>query len=122
MKTNDSDFSSHYSKPRLWHKLQKQASKIGSGMAMTILKLYYTARDPRTPKWARIRIYGALGYFILPIDAIPDFIPLTGYSDDAALLTLAVATLAFYISDESKKKAADKITQLNSILSKSPQS
>lgn len=116
MKTTDADFSSHYSKPRLWHKLQKHASKIGSNMAMTVLKLYYAARDPRTPKWARIRIYGALGYFILPIDAIPDFIPLTGYSDDMALLGLAVATLAFYISDESKQKANEQMSKLNSLI------
>lgn len=111
MKT-DIDYSSEYSQQRFWQKLQQQAMKIGSGLSLTVLKLYYSARDPRTPKWARIRIYAALGYFIFPFDAIPDIVPVAGYSDDTALLALAIATLAFYISDETKKKAHDKLDQI----------
>jgi uncharacterized membrane protein YkvA (DUF1232 family) len=46
------------------------------------LWLYYAAQQPNTPLWAKTAIYGALGYFISPIDAIPDITPVIGYADD----------------------------------------
>jgi uncharacterized membrane protein YkvA (DUF1232 family) len=53
------------------------------------------------------RIY--LGYFISPIDAIPDVIPFVGYSDDLGVLVAAVATVSTYITDDVKAKAKAKL-------------
>lgn len=50
-------------------------------------------------------IYGTLGYFISPIDAIPDFIP-GGYTDDLGILAVAVVSLTLYITEDIKAKAA----------------
>ena len=100
-----------YSENSLWLKLKNSGKKAGSEMVYLALKLYYAALDPKTPKWARLRIYSALGYFVLPLDALPDFIPVAGYSDDLVLLTLAVSTVAFYINDSIKNKAKEKTQQ-----------
>lgn len=102
------DPSEYYSDSRFWQKLKGQGRKAGSELVYLALKLYYAARDPKTPKWARLRIYAALGYFVFPFDALPDFVPLAGYSDDLSLLALAVGTVAFYINDEIKARAAEK--------------
>ena len=61
------------------------------------------------PVWAKTAIYGALGYFISPIDAIPDITPVIGYADDLAVLAAAVATVATYITADVKQRAAEKL-------------
>ena len=63
---------------------------------------------PNTP-WAKTVIYGALTYFISPIDAVPDITPVLGYSDDLGVLVSAVLTVAMYVSDEVKQQARDKV-------------
>lgn len=66
---------------------------------------------PGHPKWARARIIAALGYFIFPLDAIPDVVPLTGFSDDLGVLALALAlaTVAFHIKPEQKQQADEQL-------------
>ncbi len=68
-------------------------------------------QNPATPKWARRVIYGALGYFVLPLDAIPDLAPLVGYTDDLGVMTAALATVAFAITDDVKAQARGKLDQ-----------
>ena len=53
--------------------------------------------------------YGALGYFISPIDVIPDFIPVVGFTDDIGVLAAAVVMAASYIDAEAKAKADAKL-------------
>ncbi len=99
----------HYSEEGFWEKLKNFALKAGSEIVEKALWLYYAAQDPATPAWAKTVIYGALGYFILPLDAIPDMLPGVGFSDDLGALAAAVATVAAYINDDVKKKAAEKM-------------
>jgi uncharacterized membrane protein YkvA (DUF1232 family) len=73
------------------------------------LYLYYAVQSPHTPKWAKRVIYGALGYFILPLDAIPDLAPLIGYTDDLSVMAAALATVAFYITPDVKTQAQQKL-------------
>lgn len=73
------------------------------------LKLYYSAQDSDTPIWAKTTIYGALGYFISPIDAIPDLSPIVGYSDDLGVLVAALATVAASIKNEHGVKAKETL-------------
>ncbi|AZV31073.1 YkvA family protein [Cobetia sp. ICG0124] len=70
--------------------------------------MYFAAQDSDTPVWARTTIYGALGYFISPIDALPDFTPLLGYTDDITLMAGAVAIVAAHIKPEHRARA-DKV-------------
>ena len=67
------------------------------------------AQDEKTPLWAKTTIYGSLGYFISPIDAIPDITPIAGYSDDLGVLVLALSTVATYINDDVKNAASKKM-------------
>src|SRR5574344_920364 len=53
------------------------------------LSMYYCFRDEETPLWVKTSIVGALGYFICPIDAIPDAIPIVGWLDDAGVISAA---------------------------------
>jgi uncharacterized membrane protein YkvA (DUF1232 family) len=54
-------------------------------------------------------MYGALGYFIFPLDAVPDLAPLIGYTDDLTVMAAALATVAFYITPEVKAQAHEKL-------------
>ncbi len=89
-----------------WGKLRKYAAIIGCPLLCNVLKLYYASLNPQTPAWAKTVIYGAIAYFIMPIDAIADFIPGLGYSDDFGAVAAAIATVATYIDDDVKEKAA----------------
>ena len=93
-----------YSDEKLWGKISRYSKTAGVSVIEKVLWLYYAAKRPATPAWAKAVIYSAIAYFILPIDAIPDFIPLTGYSDDFVTLSAAVTTIAIYIDDSVKTK------------------
>ena len=75
------------------------------------LSLYYTAQAPDTPAWAKTVITGALGYFILPADAIPDLIPAVGYGDDLGALAAALAAVAAHVTPEIKARAKEKAAE-----------
>ncbi|CAP40439.1 YkvA family protein [Bordetella petrii] len=98
-----------YSDQRFWRKATRHASAAGRQALEKALWLYYAVQNPGTPKWARRVIYGALGYFVLPLDAIPDLAPLVGYTDDLGVMTAALATVAFYINDDVKHQASAKL-------------
>jgi len=73
------------------------------------LWLYYAAQSDQTPTWAKTVIYGALGYFILPIDIIPDITPVIGYVDDFGALSAVIATIYIYIDENVKILASQKL-------------
>jgi uncharacterized membrane protein YkvA (DUF1232 family) len=93
----------------LWDKLKHFAKAAGQDVVERALCLYYAAQRPDTPLWAKTVIYGALTYFISPIDAVPDITPVLGYSDDLGVLVSAVLTVAMYVTDEAKQQARDKV-------------
>ncbi len=93
----------------LWAKLKGFALSAGKDVVEKALCLYYAAQQPGTPLWAKTVIYGALTYFISPIDAVPDITPVLGYSDDLGVLVSAVLTVAMYVTDDVKQQARDKL-------------
>ena len=48
------------------------------------------AGDPSVPRAARVRLWMLLGYLAMPIDLVPDFVPVLGYADDAIVVALAL--------------------------------
>lgn len=106
--TNDENDSS-YSDSDFWQKLAKFAKAAGFELVEKALWLYYAAQDPNTPLKAKAIIYSALGYFIMPLDVIPDITPIVGYSDDLGALAAAVATVAVYINANVKAQADQKL-------------
>ncbi|WP_331775377.1 YkvA family protein [Sulfurospirillum sp. 1612] len=104
-------FSEDYSENSFWEKIKNFAKMAGAEVIGKALELYYTMQNPNTPTWAKTVIIGALGYFISPIDAIPDVTPIVGFTDDLGVLTAAIATVAMYITDEAKEKAKNKLEE-----------
>jgi uncharacterized membrane protein YkvA (DUF1232 family) len=108
---SDTNYGASYSDDSFWDKVKHYAKAAGEGVLTPALKMYYAATDADTPLWAKTAIYGALGYFISPIDAIPDIVPLAGYTDDLGVLTAAIAATAAHIKDEHVEKARTTLAQ-----------
>ncbi len=111
MSEQESGFAREYSDEGFWDKVRRFARAAGEGVLEPALKLYYSAQDHDTPAWAKAVIYGALGYFISPIDAIPDATPIIGYADDLGVLIAAVATVAAHIKQEHSQRAQTTLRQ-----------
>ena len=108
---SDENFSKNYTDAGFWDKVQNFAKDAGEGLLERALKMYYSATDDDTPLWAKTTIYGALGYFISPIDAVPDIVPVLGYSDDLTMIAAALAATAAHIKDEHVTRAKETLKQ-----------
>lgn len=108
---DNSKFANEYSDDSFWSKVKDFAKTAGESVLEPALKMYYAASDSDTPVWAKTAIYGALGYFISPIDAIPDVVPVVGFSDDLGVLCAALAATAASIKEEHAQKAKETLKQ-----------
>ena len=108
---SDDKFSTAYSETGFWDKAKKHARSAGEEVMEPALKMYYAALDADTPAWARAAILSALGYFIFPVDAIPDMAPVVGYADDMGVLAAAMAATAANIKDEHVRKAKETLAR-----------
>src|ERR1700760_4462986 len=92
-------------------KLRRQfwakAKRVGASLpfAEDLLAAYYCAFDRNTPLHVKAALVGAIAYFVLPFDAIPDMLPLLGYTDDAAVLATALKLVASHIRPEHRDAA-----------------
>jgi uncharacterized membrane protein YkvA (DUF1232 family) len=103
--------SKHFSDDKFWGKLKRFAKKAGSSVVYAVLLLYFTLQKPEVPMKAKAVIIGALGYFILPLDLIPDVVVGLGYTDDLGALGVALFQVAMYIDEDIKKQAKDKLKE-----------
>jgi len=95
-----------------WQALKRVARNVP--FAEDLVAAYYCALDPGTPRRVKLILFGALAYFILPMDTIPDIVPLFGYSDDMALLAAAITGVARSITDEHRRRARESLAGLAS--------
>lgn len=93
-----------------WPKLRRTAARIP--FAKQLVSVYYSARDPETPMAAKGIMMGALAYFVLPIDAIPDIFAGIGFTDDAAVITALIATLGANIKSRHRRQAEEALERL----------
>jgi uncharacterized membrane protein YkvA (DUF1232 family) len=98
-----------YSEQGFWQKVARVAKQAGYEVIEKALWLYYAAQKPSVPAAAKAVIYGALAYLILPVDAIPDALPVVGFTDDLAILAAAVSSVAMHIDDAVKAQARAKL-------------
>ena len=107
--TDHNEFEDAFSEQGFWTKLKHFARSAGKEVVEKALLLYYAAQEEKAPTRAKATIAGALGYFIVPLDAIADLTPAVGYADDLGVLALAIAAVATYINDDVRQKAAARI-------------
>lgn len=86
-----------------WAKLKRVGRRLP--FAENLLAAYYCTLDPATPSRVRLVLLGAIAYFVLPVDAMPDFLPFLGFADDAALLMAAISQVAGSITDSHREQA-----------------
>lgn len=82
--------------------------KSGMNVLKKVLLLYYAGQKPGIPSWAKAAIYGALGYFVMPADAVPDLLP-GGITDDLGVIAGALVTVALYVDQSVKDQAEQKM-------------
>ena len=91
-----------------WDKLRRTIGRIP--FAEDALAAYYCAVDPGTPLQVKAILMGALAYFIVPSDMLPDFIALLGYTDDAAVLAAALRTVMPHVQERHREQARDALS------------
>jgi uncharacterized membrane protein YkvA (DUF1232 family) len=96
---------------RFWRKCKRVAA--GLPFARELLAAYYCAFDRNTPLHVKATLIGALAYFVLPTDAVPDFLPALGFADDAASLAAALRLVAAHILPEHRTAAETALERLS---------
>ena len=95
---------------RFWIKLKRVVSRLP--FAEDLLAAYYCAFDKQTPRHVQVTLLGALAYFILPFDFIPDMMPVLGFTDDAAVLATAIRLVATHITSDHRDAARAALKRL----------
>lgn len=93
-----------------WPKIVRTAARIP--FADQALSVWFAARDPQTPTAAKGMMLGALAYFVLPVDAIPDIFAGIGFTDDAAVFAALIATLGANIKRRHRDAAEQALERL----------
>ena len=88
---------------RFWIKLKKVAARLP--FVEDLLAAYYCAFDKQTPRHVQAALLGAIAYFILPFDFIPDMMPALGFTDDAAVLATVIRLVAVHITEDHRAAA-----------------
>ena len=104
-----SKYESEFSFDGLMNKIKESAKKAGLKAIYMALLLYYALESPTISTMDKAIIYGALGYFICPIDIVPDIIPFIGLTDDIAVLAWAFSRVKRNVTDMTREKAKTKL-------------
>ncbi len=92
-----------------WDKFRAFASKLP--FAEEVVAAYYCALDSRTPLKVKATLFGALAYFILPFDFVPDVLLIVGMGDDIAVLWAAITMVRGAITDEHRQQAREALAE-----------
>lgn len=106
-------YGTYYSDNRFWKKVERIAKKVGATVLLPVFTLYYMLQDDKVSFQHKAYIVGALGYFILPIDIIPDgLLPVIGFTDDIAVMTLVLNLVKDSITPEIKAHANQRVAEI----------
>jgi uncharacterized membrane protein YkvA (DUF1232 family) len=106
---NVQQYEKQYSEEKFWKKVKDVAKKAGIKIIYAALRLYYSVAA--LPIEKKAIVFGGLGYFIFPIDLIPDTIPALGFTDDAAILFAIYSTIKSELNEESDIQAKEKLKE-----------
>ena len=104
-----SKYEKDFSFDSLMSKIKESAKKAGLKAIYMALLLYYCLDSPTISTVDKAIIYGALGYFICPIDIVPDILPFIGLTDDIAVLAWAFSRVKSNVNDMTREKAKTKL-------------
>lgn len=106
-------YGTYYSDNRFWKKVERVTKKVGATVLLPVFTLYYMLQDDKVSLQHKAYIVGALGYFILPIDLIPDgILPVIGFTDDIAVMTLVLKLVKDSITPEIKARANARVSEI----------
>ena len=106
-------YGTYYSDNRFWKKVERVAKKVGATVLLPVFTLYYMLQDDKVSLQHKAYIVGALGYFIMPIDLIPDgILPVIGFTDDIAVMTLVLKLVKDSITPEIKARANARVSEI----------
>jgi uncharacterized membrane protein YkvA (DUF1232 family) len=86
-----------------WPKFRRFAARLP--FAEDLVAAYFCAFDRATPRRVQVALIGALAYFVLPFDFVPDMLPLIGFTDDAAVLATAIRLVSSHIGPQHRDAA-----------------
>jgi uncharacterized membrane protein YkvA (DUF1232 family) len=92
-----------------WDKVRRTLGRVP--FVEEAVAAYYCALDPKTPLQVKAILLGALAYFVIPADMIPDFIAWLGFTDDAVVLAAAIRSVAPAITESHREKARAVLAQ-----------
>ena len=95
-----------------WPKIRRVAAQIP--FAADALSVWFCARDEETPATAKAMMLAALAYFVMPLDAVPDFIAVLGYTDDAAVFTALMVMIGKNLKPRHRAAAKAAVKSLRS--------
>ena len=98
-----------YVRRGFWAKVKRYAAALP--FAEDLLTAYYCAFDRATPRHVQAALIGALAYFVLPFDIIPDMMPMLGFTDDAAVLATAIKLVSSHIHPNHRAAAKRTIAR-----------
>lgn len=95
---------------RFWRKLRRAIAAIP--FAEDLVAVYVCALDRETPAYVRAVLFGAVAYFILPADAVPDILAGLGFTDDASVIAAAIAAVGRHLTPGHRAVARAKLNSL----------
>jgi uncharacterized membrane protein YkvA (DUF1232 family) len=115
---NDSRYSRFFTEKGFWKKVKSYSRTAGMQVVYIALLLYYLMQSRSVPIKAKATIAAALGYFILPIDLIPDIALVAGFTDDLTVLMVALSQVSRYITDDVIQSARTRLRQWFTVVDK----
>jgi uncharacterized membrane protein YkvA (DUF1232 family) len=93
-----------------WRKVRRALARIP--FAEDLLAAHFCALDRDTPAYVRGVLLGAIAYFVLPADMIPDLLAGLGFTDDATVLAAAIAAVGRHIQPDHRQRARRTLEEL----------
>ena len=95
---------------------KSNAKSAGKKVIEKGLMSFHVAVDPKTPAPSRMILFSALAYLVLPVDAVPDFIPVAGFADDLAALTAAIVAIASNVKVRHLRSARERMHSMGMVI------
>ena len=105
-------YEKYFSESELWQKIGKFGKSIGATVLYPVFLLFYLLKSEDINMKEKAMIIGTLGYFILPLDLLPDALVGVGYADDVAVLTAAVKALASCITEDIQNESKSQLRKV----------